>query len=716
MIKKRNSETPNNLINEIVVNILSRYNILDDSTLPQDGSSDRAAIERFISIAKKTNVKLEQYESFFAIRAAKKNNTPVNFRDKGCDFDVTSYDDAIVWFSNNDLTELNKPQIVKYLKSLENEQQLYDCFKTIIFRRRWDNGKAFHDLIVGILDNLAVSDDFATKVLTLVFLNSNEWGNSLVDSTSFLEAYEKNEDTTFSTLFDELPIVVVQRSGRITAGLINTLCKTNRFDDEMVMIWENVLRIMQLRFPNLNIYNKDIAERFNDEQTGLIAVLTGRMIDGGKEQFLSAYSYIADHIEDESLFLSAISYGIKHFPEWNYVTKLAFAYLIKDYGARLHAERKEKLIDEIDSIYPTGNLLIDLLLTEETVYTETLKSKTDKHIPDIYEQDDVEFYLKERLPDLGKRDELKCSSHIDFYAKNCFYRDSAMWLLKYTDIDYEGLYTNLHASEHINRKMNSFVSASTRQPEMNTEYKSYVLLFAQHLILEKAYKENNPLLIQNILPSLLSDFYGMYLYAKCRELAPENHIFDGPSENTEIIKIESENDYRQVAALEIKRDIDYKKNNTTIAYGGLVTESWISEHKPDSKPLNDAYVFSFPTDLTIELTMNCNCMIDALEKLDKEFEGEAYLWPSKAICKKYGLKKRFDKNTGTFCANDPDGRTVFWMKNWRTCYKGNSDYGGYAIPLFWGVELIARVDFLKMLEADYGKLYFVTKVYSFDLK
>lgn len=715
LLKKGDSETLDGLIKEIVVNILSRYNILDDHTLSQDGSSDREAIERFISIAAKTNIDIEQYKSFFDTHASRENDNHVNIQKKGSVFDVIYYDDAIAWFGNNDLTEENKPQVVKYLKSLRNEQQLYDCFKIIILRRKWDNGEAFHDLIVAILDTISVSENFTTRVLTLLFLNSSEWGNSLVDSTSFLEAYEKNEDTTLFTLFDELPAIIEQRSGRIVAGLINALGKVNGYDDVIVRIWENVLKIIQLRFPNLNSYNYDIAEEFDDEQSGLIAVLTGRMIDGGKEQFLSAYNYITDQIVDEALFLSAISYGIKHFNEWNYVTKLAFALFIQDYSTSLHGERKVKLIEEIDSIYPTGNLLIDQLLSEGTIYTETLKSKTDKHIPDIYEKNDIEFYLNEQLPDLGRIDKSKFSTDDGFYVKNCYYRDSAMWLLKCTGIDYESLYTNLHASELINRKIKDFVDASTRQPEMNTEYKSYVLLFAQHLILEKAYKEKQPLLIQQTLPLLLSDFYGMYLYAKCRELAPENHIFDKSSENSELINTESENDYRQVAALEVKRDIDYKKNNMTIAYGGLVTDSWIDEHKDESRPLNDSYVFSFFADSIIELALNRNCLIDASEKLDKEFEGEAYLWPSRILCKKYGLQKMFDKKTRSFCAVDSGGRTVFWMKNWTTCYKGNSDYSGYAIPLFYGVELIARIDFLKILEADYGKLHFATKVYSFNL-
>ena len=50
------------------------------------------------------------------------------------------------------------------------------------------------------------------------------------------------------------------------------------------------------------------------------------------------------------------------------------------------------------------------------------------------------------------------------------------------------------------------------------------------------------------------------------------------------------------------------------------------------------------------------------------------------------------------------------MRNWRACYNGNSDYKGNAIPLDFGVELLARTSFLQMIVAEYGKLFIANKV------
>ncbi|MCI6746845.1 MAG: ATP-binding protein [Anaerolactibacter massiliensis] len=716
LLKTKDSELSHCLINELVVNILSRYDILDDHSLPKRGSSERESIERFVSIASKTSIDIERYEKIFGESISKERNCSAALWGDNTDFAASSYEDAIEWLGNNDLTEKNTPSVLEYLKSLNYEEQLYECFKTIIFRRRWDDGKTFNSIVIAMLGNLDVSEKFATRIFTLLFLNSSEWGNSLNDSDMFFEAYNKNADVAFSSLYEELPLIIVQRSGRTTAGLINALNKIGGFDEIIVKIWENVLEIMQLRFPNLKAHRHDIAESFSDERTGLIAVLTGRMIDGGKEQFLSGYSFIADQTEDEAAFLAAISYGIKHFAEWNYVTKIAFVQLIRDYGGKLHAEGKKNLIEEINGIYPSGNILIDLLLSGGTVYTDVLKHKTDKHIPDIYEQEDIEFYLKEKLPDLGKISETQGSAKSDYYAENCIYRDSAMWLLKCIGADYKELYIELHNSEVVNKKIRKFAGAVAGQPEMNTEYKSYVLQYAQHLILKKAYRDRDPFLIQNNLLLLVPDYSGMYLYVKSREVNSGKHIFDKKSGTVEAVEVETDGKYRRIATFEVKRDINYKNNSMIVAYEGLVTSAWRdNENTQDIRPVNESLTFSFPQDAIIELTADSSCLIDVLAKIDKELEGESYLWPSETICRAYGLQKKFDMKTGCFCATDPDGNDVFRMRNWRACYKGNSDYSGNAIPSYFGVELIASDDFIKKIESDYGKLYSATKIISLDL-
>ena len=55
----------------------------------------------------------------------------------------------------------------------------------------------------------------------------------------------------------------------------------------------------------------------------------------------------------------------------------------------------ERMINAINAVYPTGNLLLDVIFSEFTVYKNYLLMCSDKHVPDYMEQEDVEFYLAE---------------------------------------------------------------------------------------------------------------------------------------------------------------------------------------------------------------------------------------------------------------------------------------------------------------------------------
>ena len=52
------------------------------------------------------------------------------------------------------------------------------------------------------------------------------------------------------------------------------------------------------------------------------------------------------------------------------------------------------------------------------------------------------------------------------------------------------------------------------------------------------------------------------------------------------------------------------------------------------------------------------------------------------------------------------------MKNWQSCYWGDSDFQGQAIPLYVGTELYIKTDYLTVLQEHYGKLHVRIKVES----
>ena len=57
-------------------------------------------------------------------------------------------------------------------------------------------------------------------------------------------------------------------------------------------------------------------------------------------------------------------------------------------------------------------------------------------------------------------------------------------------------------------------------------YKSYVIQYALHAIIEKAFIDREPELLPQTLFRLIPDYQGMYKLFKCRDMQPQNHLYD----------------------------------------------------------------------------------------------------------------------------------------------------------------------------------------------
>ena len=49
----------------------------------------------------------------------------------------------------------------------------------------------------------------------------------------------------------------------------------------------------------------------------------------------------------------------------------------------------DRMINAINAVYPTGNLLLDVIFSEFTIYKSYLLKCADKHSPDYLEQEDI---------------------------------------------------------------------------------------------------------------------------------------------------------------------------------------------------------------------------------------------------------------------------------------------------------------------------------------
>lgn len=430
-----------------------------------------------------------------------------------------------------------------------------------------------------------------------------------------------------------------------------------------------------------------------------------RFVDGGKETFLASYAYLADAAEKKnySEFTDSIVFCLEHYEYYDLVTKVAIADLVKYYGHDLKNVDPERLIKAIDDIYPTGNLLLDVIFSEFTIYKRFLFRCPSKHAVDYMEQKNIEFYLAEPLYDLGTEESRE---EMNEYAKNSVYRDPIMQVVATCGIDYIELYKKLHASKILNNKIQDFVGVSNRIPETNTVYKSYEIQYALHAIIEKAFCERKPELIPQSLLLLLPDYQGMYRLFKCREVQPQNHLFDKSNSCEPFLK-DGDDDYILIGCSEIRKRIDYKQRFIVYAHQGIAGENEIGLQKP----FNEYITTSIEKGRLYMLSDKPESLIYYVKTWDLELEDEDYLMPGMDVAKFFNVHVEFDFFNGRYNAVNQAGDIVFIMKKWSSCYKGDRKYPGDAIPLYIGSKLYIKKNYIQALEQHFGTLMMKTYVH-----
>ena len=387
------------------------------------------------------------------------------------------------------------------------------------------------------------------------------------------------------------------------------------------------------------------------------------------------------------------------------MTQIAIADLVRCYGYRLKDLNENRMINAINAIYPTGNLLLDVIFSEFTIYKSFLLKCSDKHTPDYMEQEDIEFYLAEQLYDLGKE---KTREGADEYAKNSVNRDPIMQVVNNCGINYIELYEKLHASRSLNDKIQDFVGGSSKIPETNTVYKSYVIQYALHAIIEKAFFDRKPELIPQNLLRLMPDYQGMYRLFKCREMQPQNHLYDKNNSCEPFFK-DNEDEYILIGCSETRKRIDYKQASLVFAYQGIVGE----DDKEHQNPFQQCLATAVEEGEIYMVSDNSEALINSISTLDRELEDENYLWPEMSVSKLLNVHIEFDFCHGRYIAVNQENEIIFIMKKWSSSYKGDSEYPGNAIPLYSGTELYIKKEYIGILEQRFGTLMTKTYVQSY---
>lgn len=701
-------------MNELVINVVSRFNILDTPWSDSDSWKDES-IKEFLLTVESAGFDVSQYIEYFRIKKAndadnKDGKKTVDvFEHNQTHFEASTPEDAKKWFETHDLSERDVQDICEFLENYQNDKEtLLELLRFIIIKSDgWSYSQKRKDTVLQIIEQLDLDDKEMSEVHMLMYLYSYEWRSSLIDKDEFLNSIQLNSDVASDTFYRELPEVIISHSGRITKGLLDALFAFGFDKDSIIMIWRSAFDIMKLRFPNLDQYPFDNVLEETDELLGLRNCLLMRFIDGGKESFLATYAYLANAAEEKnySEFTESIVFCLENYEQYNLVTQIAIADLVRCYGYCLEDLNIDRMINAINAIYPTGNLLLDVVFSEFTIYKSFLLKCSDKHAPDYMEQEDIEFYLSEQLYDLGKE---ATREGTDEYAKNSVYRDPIMQVVETCGINYVELYEKLHASRKLNNKMQDFVGGASKIPETNTVYKSYVIQYALHTIIEKAFFDRKPELIPQNLLRLMPDYQGMYRLFKCREIQTQNHLYDKNNSCEPFLK-NNEDEYILIGCSETRKRIDYQQVSLVFAYQGIVGED-DEEHQ---NPFQQCLATAVEEGEIYMISDNSEALINFISTLDRELEDEDYLWPGMSVSKLLNVHIEFDFLNGRYIAVNQENDIVFIMKKWSSSYKGDSEYPGNAIPLYSGTELYIKKEYIGTLEQRFGTLMMKTCVQSY---
>lgn len=701
-------------MNELVINIVSRFNILDNPWSDNDSWKDES-IKEFLLTVESAGFDVSQYIEYFRIKRANYTDnregkkTVDVFKDNQTHFEALNPEDAKKWFETHDLIERDIQDICGFLKNYQNDKDtLLEILRFIITRAGgWRYSQKRKNTVLQIIGQLELDDKEMSEVHMLMYLYSYEWGSSLIDKNEFLNSIQCSSDVACDTFYRELPEVIILHSGRVTKGLLDALFAFGFDKDSIITIWRSAFDIMKLRFPNLDQYPIDNVLEETDELLGLRNCLLMRFIDGGKESFLAAYAYLANAAEEKnySEFTESIVFCLEHYEQYNLVTQIAIADLVRCYGYRLKDLNIDRMINAINAVYPTRNLLLDVVFSEFTIYKSFLLKCPDKHAPDYMEQEDIEFYLAEQLYDLGEE---KIRKGADEYAENSVYRDPIMQVVNTCGINYVELYEKLHASRRLNDEMQDFVGGSSKIPETNTVYKSYVIQYALHAIIEKAFFDRKPELIPQNLLRLMPDYQGMFRLFKCREMQPKNHLYDKNNSCEPFLK-NNKDEYILIGCSETRKRIDYQQVSLVFAYQGIVGK----DDEENQIPFQQYLVTSIEKGEHYKISNNLGSLIDFRRTLDLELEDGDYLWPGMPVSKLLNVHIEFDFLQGRYIAVNQENDIVFIMKKWSSSYKGDSEYPGNVIPLYSGTELYIKKEYIGTLEQRFGTLMMKTCVQSY---
>ena len=242
-------------MNELVINVVSRFNILD-SPWPDNDSWKDGSIKEFLLTVEAAGLDVSQYIEYFRIKKADDTDnkggkkTVDVFEDNQMHFEALTLEDAKKWFETHNLVERDIQDICGFLENYQNDKDtLLEILRFIITKvGGWSYSQRHKNTVLQIIEHLELDNKEMSEVHMLMYLYSYEWGSSLIDKDEFLNSIRLSSDVGRDTFYRELPEVIISHSGRITKGLLDALFAIGFDKDSIIDDLEKCIRYYEASF------------------------------------------------------------------------------------------------------------------------------------------------------------------------------------------------------------------------------------------------------------------------------------------------------------------------------------------------------------------------------------------------------------------------------------------------------------------------------------
>lgn len=202
------------------------------------------------------------------------------------------------------------------------------------------------------------------------------------------------------------------------------------------------------------------------------------------------------------------------------------------------------------------------------------------------------------------------------------------------------------------------------------------------------------------------DFSEMDMYRRCQCLPNVStiHNLQIGKKIEEFTEKQWNSEFVEIASFEIEKYCKSERN-----YVFTSREKGIVLHDTDTI-LNRILIGSsmFEVECNLDDCKEACCAV--YDSYDFSFGTEQYLWLQEDIAYELGIYKMNDYQNNRIIGVAEDGTTILIMQNWRCFYVGDEKYGAMEVPLYNGIMLYMRRDYLEKLKNKYGQLYFATEI------